>query len=178
MFHGKLTRTSPVTRAVLARLCLEPCLVKNWHLTEQCLHPYCAHCFFFTARLSVYTCVKAGTARLIGVPRPTHLVVLGTAKRSRHGCRACNVYIVRIWHSVPKNSVTDTKILAVPLPKRHSVNGFTVSQQLRPVMRIQCSRHKTEARRLKQFLSTQALHRNKAKFTIWKHSLRKGVHFR
>ena len=41
-----------------------------------------AHTDFFhgTARLSVYTCVKAGTARLIGVPRPTYLVVLGTAK--------------------------------------------------------------------------------------------------
>ena len=33
-----------------------------------------------TARLSVYTCVKAGTARLIEVLRPTYLVVLGTAK--------------------------------------------------------------------------------------------------
>ena len=30
--------------------------------------------------MSVYTCVKAGTARLIRVPRPTYLVVLGTAK--------------------------------------------------------------------------------------------------
>ena len=41
-----------------------------------------AHTDFFhgTARLSVYTCVKAGTARLIEVPRPTYLVVLGTAK--------------------------------------------------------------------------------------------------
>ena len=38
-----------------------------------------AHIDFFhgTAR---HTCVKAGTARLIGVPRPTYLVVLGTAK--------------------------------------------------------------------------------------------------
>ena len=32
-----------------------------------------------TARLNVYTCVKTGTAGLIGVPRPTYLVV-GTAK--------------------------------------------------------------------------------------------------
>ena len=77
---------------------------------------------FSTARLSVYTCVKACTARLIGVPRPTYLVVLGTAKN--HGCRACTVYTVRICRAVPKNSGARTKILAVSCPKRYSVNGI------------------------------------------------------
>ena len=41
-----------------------------------------------TARLSVYTFVKAGTARLIGVPRPTYFVVLVTAKNLGTGAEA------------------------------------------------------------------------------------------
>ena len=41
-----------------------------------------------TAEQSVYTCVKAGTARLIGVPRQTYLVVLGTAKNLGTGAEA------------------------------------------------------------------------------------------
>ena len=60
-----------------------PCRFKNWHRTE---HGCCTGAIFTahtdfshgTARLSVYTCVKAGTARLKGVPRSTYqLVVLG-----------------------------------------------------------------------------------------------------
>ena len=72
---------------------------------------------FSTARLSVsYTCVKAGTARLIGVPRQTYLVVLGTA--------AVPAPFTLFELAVPKNSGTRTKILAAcRAQKRYSVNG-------------------------------------------------------
>ena len=48
-----------------------PCRFKNWYQIEHAFHRYCAH---------FYTCVKAGTARLVGVPRPTHFVVKITAE--------------------------------------------------------------------------------------------------
>ena len=62
-----------------------PCLFKNRLRTEhECSTGaiFTAHTDFFhgPARLSVYTFVKAVTARLIVVPRPTYLVVLVTAK--------------------------------------------------------------------------------------------------
>ena len=70
-----------------------PCRFKNRPRTE---HGCCtgaiftAHTDFFhvTARLSVYTFVKAVTARLIVVPRPTYLVVLVTAKNLGTGAEA------------------------------------------------------------------------------------------
>ena len=76
---------------------------------------------FSTARQSVYTCVKAGTARLIGVPRSTYMVVLGTAKNLGPGAKPAP-FTLSVF-AVPKNSGTRTKILAVPCPKRYSVNG-------------------------------------------------------
>ena len=41
-----------------------------------------------TARLSVYTCVKADTVRLTEVPRSTYFVVLVTAKNLGTGAEA------------------------------------------------------------------------------------------
>ena len=96
-----------------------PCRFKNWNRTEHRCRTgaiFTAHTVFSTVRPSVYTCVKTGTARLIEVPRPTYLVVLDTDKNR-------TVYTVRICRAVPKNSGTRTKILAVPCPKRYSVNG-------------------------------------------------------
>ena len=85
------------------------------------------HTDFFhgTARLSVYACVKVGTARLIviGVPSPTYLVVLGTAKNLCTVPESAPFTLVRICRAVPNKSGTRTKILAVPCPKCYSVNG-------------------------------------------------------
>ena len=87
--------------------------------------------FHGTARLSVYTCVKTGTARLIEVPRPTYLVVLGTVKNLGTGAEPAPFTLhVRICRAVPKNSGTRTKILAVLCPKRYSVNGVFIAQQI------------------------------------------------
>ena len=77
-----------------------------------------AHTDFFhgTARQSVNTCVKAGTARLIGVPRQTYLVVLGTAKNLGAGaepapftlsecavpCQKTAAPVPKYWPAVPK----------------------------------------------------------------------------
>ena len=65
---------------------------------------------FSTALLSVYTCVKAGTARLIGVPSPMYLVVLGTAKNLGTGAEPAPFTLSEF--AVPTNSGT-----------RYSVNG-------------------------------------------------------
>ena len=53
-----------------------------------------------TARQSVYTCVKADTARVIGVPRPTYLVVLGTVKNLGTGAEPAPFTLSEF--SVPK----------------------------------------------------------------------------
>ena len=81
-----------------------------------------AHTDFFngTAPLSVYTCVKAGTARLIGVPWPTYLVVLGTAKNLGTSALPAPFILSEFAVPCPKQSGTSTKILAVPCPKRYS----------------------------------------------------------
>ena len=83
-----------------------------------------AHTDFFhdTARLSVHTCVKAGTARLIRVPRQTYLVVLGTAKNLGTGTEP-----TLLEFPVPcRKTLTATPVPshAVPCPKRYSVSGF------------------------------------------------------
>ena len=46
-----------------------------------------------------------------------------TANRGAETDSACTVYTVKIFRAVPKNSGTRTKVLAVPCPKRYSVNG-------------------------------------------------------
>ena len=65
------------------------------------------HTEFFhgMVRQSVYTCVKAGMAWLIEVPRPTYLVVLGTAKNLGTGAEPAPFTLSEFAH---------TQILAVP----------------------------------------------------------------
>ena len=83
-----------------------------------------AHTDFFydTARLNVYTCVKAGTARLIAVPRQTYLVVLGTAKNLGTGAEPAPFTLSEF---------------AVPCPKRYSVNGVLVLSPLNATLFLQ-----------------------------------------
>ena len=105
-----------------------------------------AHTYFFhtTARLSVYTSVKAGTARLIGLPRSKYLVVLGTAKNLDTGAEPSPFTLSELAVPCPqKKTGTRTEILAVPCPKRSSVNGIyktstTLKCAKRCVLRRQC----------------------------------------
>ena len=87
------------------------CHFKNWYRTK---HVRCFAGAIFTAgtaRLSVYTCVKASTALLIGVLRRTYLIVLGAVTENLEtGAEpARTVYSVRIFRLVPNESA--------PVPK-------------------------------------------------------------
>ena len=83
---------------------------------------------FSMARLSVYTYAKAWTARLIWVPRPTYLVVLGKAKNLGTGAEPAPFTLSEFTVSCRKQRQcgTRTKILAVLCPKRYSVNGVYI----------------------------------------------------
>ena len=88
---------------------------------------------FSMARLSVYTYAKAWTARLIWVPRPTYLVVLGKAKNLGTGAEPAPFTLSEFTVSCRKQRQcgTRTKILAVPCPKRYSVNGVYIYIQFK-----------------------------------------------
>ena len=83
--------------------------------------------FHGTAQESVYTSIKTGTARRLGVPRTTFEVVLGTAKFWSTGADfETNPLCLHAGVPCRSSEGTGASFFAVPCRKRCRVNGVLV----------------------------------------------------